>query len=445
MNMIRQDILNDRSYQKYAKKKNITQKTLDTYIFSVLQFCNANNKKLDEIVYEVLEEQYPFIDEHGRIHEYNPEYGKIDNYLFNTVTFLREKGNSNHSIYAHLSRIRAVLSGLNVKLPKQIELENDIKDWYVLSKDDIRFVLSISALHHQALITFMAHTGIRSGDVRNLTIGDFMKATYNYHGCTEIDDFLEKSPENMIGYWDFIPKKTKKYNVECKVYNTAESSNLLMKSLHRRQASIEKINKKKGTNFKLEKSDYLFSSRNKNFKGKINESTITTLFVRRNKELYEHKKRLLQKKLAEGEISEETYKTKLDEVPIFHAHGLRKFFITTLARKRVDLRVSAFLEGHSPFMQQDNSYVDSDNLEDLIFEEYQRVVPALSFLKDEEDYELGKKNHELLIENSELKQQTELLKKENFEFRNNFEKQLGDELRSKIEDILRESGYFDKR
>ena len=445
MNMIRQDILNDRSYQKYAKKKNITQKTLDTYIFSLLQFCNANQKKLDEIVHEVLEEQYPFIDEHGRIHEYNPEYGKIDNYLFNTVTFLREKGNSNHSIYAHLSRIRAVLNSLNIKLPKTIELENDIKEWYVLSKEDIKFVNSVSPLHHQALITFLAHTGIRIGDVRNFTIEDFMKATYDYHKCDEIDEFLEKAPEDMMGYWQFKPQKTLKHDVECKVYNTAESSNLLLKSLHRRQESIEKINQKKGTDFKLEKKDYLFSSRNKNFKGQINDNTITTLFVRRNKELFNHNKRLLQQEFSEGKISEETYNTRLAEIPIFHAHGLRKFFITTLAKKRVDLRASAFLEGHRPFMQHDRSYVDSDNLEDLIFEEYQRVIPALSFLKDEEDYELGKKNHELLIENSELKQQTELLKKENVEIRNSFERQLGDEVRSQIEDILRESGYFDKR
>ena len=41
------------------KKKNITQKTLDTYVFSLLQFCKANNKPLDKMVEEVLEEEAP--------------------------------------------------------------------------------------------------------------------------------------------------------------------------------------------------------------------------------------------------------------------------------------------------------------------------------------------------------------------------------------------------
>lgn len=435
MIMKREDILKDKSYQKYVKKKNITQTTLDTYVFSLVQFCNANNKTFDEIVQEVLDEQYPFIDEDGRIHEYNPEYGKIDNYLYNTAMYLKNKGNSNHSTYAHLARIRSVLSSLNIKLPNILELEKDTKDWYVLSKEDIKFVLGICALHHQALITFMAHTGIRIGDVRNLNIEDFMKATYKYHECSEIDDFLEKAPKDMIGYWQFIPQKTKKHNIECKVYNTAESSNLILNSLHRRQSSIEKINQKKGTNYKLEKSDSLFSSRNKNFKGKINESTVTTLFIRRNTELHKHKKRLLMQELSEGKISEETFNAKLKEIPVFHAHGLRKFFITTLARKRVDLRASAFLEGHTPFMQHDRSYVDSDNLEDLIFEEYQRIIPALSFEKDEEDFELGKRNHELQIENTQLKQQAEQLENEKNKLKDDFRS----EAKKLLEDLLREN------
>ena len=178
------------------------------------------------------------------------------------------------------------MNSLNIKLPKQIELEKDDEDWNVLSKEDIKYVNSISQLHHQALITFMAHTGIRTGDVINqFTIESFMKATYKYHGCTELDDFLENAPDDMIGFWEFIPKKTKKHKVQCKVYNTAESSNLILRSLHLRKQSIQRINEKNKTDLHLEKSDALFTSRNKNFKGKLTENAVTNLCHRRNKEL----------------------------------------------------------------------------------------------------------------------------------------------------------------
>lgn len=435
MTMKKENIIKSKSYQKYVKKKNITQKTLDTYVFSLVQFCLANNQELDSMIEEMLEEQLPYIDDDGRIHEYNPEYGLIDSYINNTVTYLQAKGNSNHSIHSHMVRIRTVLSSLGVKLPSKVELEKDRKEWYVLSKDDIRYVLSISPLHHQALITFLAHTGIRIGDVRNFTIEDFMKATHKYHECTEIDDFLEKAPMDMMGYWQFKPQKTIKHDIECKVYNTAESSNLILKSLHRRQESIKRINEKNNMDMKLEKSDFLFSSRNKNFKGQINDNTITTLFVRRNKDLRKYKERQLYQEYNEGNMSKETLEQKLSEIPVFHAHGLRKFFITTLARKRVDLRASAFLEGHTPFMKHDHSYVDSDNLEDLIFEEYERVIPAISFLKDEEDFELGKRNHDLQIENTQLKHENEQLMSENKNMKLDFEK----EARKVFEDILREN------
>ena len=427
-----QDIINSEAYKKYAKKKNITQKTLDTYIFSLLQFCKANQKELDQIIQEVMDEQYPYIDEQGRIHEYNPEYSLIDNYLNNTVDYLKMKGNKNNSIYAHLVRIRAVLTSLNIKLPKQIELEKDDEDWNVLSKEDIKYVNSISPLHHQALITFMAHTGIRTGDViQVLTIEDFMKATFKYHNCTELDLFLEKAPMDMIGYWELTPKKTRKYNVECKVYNTAESSNLILKSLYLRVESIKAINEKQGTDYKLEKSDALFSSRNQNFKRAMTENTITTLCHRRNKELRKHKERLIYQEYEEGKISKETLELELSRIPVFHAHGLRKFFITQLARKRVDLRASALLEGHSPIMQ-DRSYVDNDELADLLWEEYRRVIPALSFLKDEEDFELSKENHDLQIENAQLKEQLEKEKR-------SMKEEVQSEARKVFEEILREN------
>ena len=434
MYMKHQDILDDPSFRKYAKKKNISERTMGNYIFSLIQFCNANNKRLDDIVQEVIEEQYPFMDQDGRIHEYNPEFSRIDNYLYSTVVYLQNKGNSNHSVYAHITRIRAVLNALNIKLPKMVELEKDPKDWYVLSKDDIKFVISISPLHHQALISFLSCTGLRIGDAMNLTIDSFMKATFPCHNCTEVDAFLEKAPEGMMGYWQLIPQKTRKHQVQCKVYNTPESSDLLLKSLHRRMESIEKLNEKNGTNLKLEKGDALFSSRNKSFKGKLNHSTITTLFNRRNQELLKYKKRLLKQELDKGEISEETFRIKVSQIPIFHAHGLRKFFITTLARKRVDLRASAFLEGHRPLMDHDRSYVDSDDLEEMIYNEYLKVAPSLCFAKDEEDLELGKRNHELKMENAELKEYARQLEIEKL----NIKKEFKMEAKRLLEDLLKE-------
>ena len=84
---------------------------------------------------------------------------------------------------------------------------------------------------------------------------------------------------------------------------------------------------------------------------------------------------------------------------------------------------------------QDKSYVDADKLADLLWAEYSRVIPALSFMKDEEDFELSKKNHDLQIENAQLKQQKEQLEKEKLNMKEDFKR----EAKQLLDELLREN------
>ena len=432
-----EDLQKERYYRKYVQKKNITPETLRSYNIALCHFCNANAKRFDELIDEVKEEQYPYIDDNGRIHEYDPNFGKIDDYIYSMVPYLTERGNNNNSIEININRLRAVLNALSIKLPKKIEFPKEDDDWYVLTKDEIKYVLNISYLHHQAAIVFIAHTGIRLKDVTSFKIQDFMKATERYHHCTEIDDFLEKAPDDMWGFWEFIPNKTKKHNILCKVPNSPESSNLLLNSLRQRKKSIERYNKKYGTDLRLEKTDALFSSRTNKFKGPIQPASLTVEFFRKNKDLIRERNRVLKKKLDDGEISKETFHQLIEETPKFHAHGLRKFFITALARKRVHLRASALMEGHKPYMEQDRSYVDEDELEDLIFSEYENIIPAISFEKDEVDFTISKRNKELELEIIELKKEAQILKNENQEIKENINQAVDD----RITEVLNKYGF----
>lgn len=62
----------------------------------------------------------------------------------------------------------------------------------------------------------------------------------------------------------------------------------------------------------------------------------------------------------QGEISKETYEESIEIIPNFHAHSLRKFFISTLAKNRIGARISALMERHSAPIAIDNHYVDND-------------------------------------------------------------------------------------
>ena len=66
----------------------------------------------------------------------------------------------------------------------------------------------------------------------------------------------------------------------------------------------------------------------------------------------------------------------MEKIPKFHAHGLRKFFISTIAKNCGNLRICAIMEGHTPPIKTDSSYVDIDVQE--IKEAYMAAIPDLS-------------------------------------------------------------------
>ena len=59
----------------------------------------------------------------------------------------------------------------------------------------------------------------------------------------------------------------------------------------------------------------------------------------------------------------------------------------------------------------------------------------MSFVKDEEDFELGKMNHDLQIENAQLKQQKEQLEKEKQNMKEDFKR----EAKQLLDELLREN------
>lgn len=426
MNMNIGSIEEDKSFQKYLSKKSISERTLKTYKVSLLYFCQANGKTFHQIVKSIRKEQRDVI-ENGIIIRYDPNYGLVDDYITAFVDELRSKGNTNTSIDHHLRNVKGILSALGVKLPDMPTLDDDAADWYLLSKEEIRYMISICNLHYQFMITFLACTGMRLSDALSLTIGDFMKATGEYHDITEVDEFLDKAPQDMIGFWDFYPQKTKKRKIPCKVCNTPEASNLGLLYLRQRRDSINKMNEKNGTDLALAKSDALFGSRIKNYKGFISPSSISSRLAIKNKTLIEDRKRILKSKLDDGEISEETYDELLSQTPKFHAHGLRKFFISTISSHVGDIRICALMEGHSSPLPTDKSYIKISD--ELVREAYFKVIPELSFENVEVDFLTSK-------EKVSLQEEVVRLREENRNMRHKMESYVDKAVDQKVQEKI---------
>ena len=380
---IREELMADPEFQNFLlQRPALTEDSKHTYVVSLINFVRFTGQPFYKTVYELRSIQNDRI-ENNTIIRFNPNQSKINLLQFEFIDHLQKSGCRNTTIDSYLKCIRAILNALGVILPKAPKLNPRPKDWYLLSKEDIKYVLDVSSLRYKAIINFAAVTGLRAYDLSNLTIKDFMLATQDYHGCSEVEDFLESAPKGMIGFWQLIPHKTQRLNLQCKVCNTPESSDLLLLSLNERLRYFEKRNETEGSDLKIGKNDPLFANRNSQFKGFIKPRYLAFNIANHKHKLISERERALKYRYEQGEISKETYEESMETIPNFHAHGLRKFFITTLAKNRVDARISALMEGHRPPLMTDSNYVNSDFLDESVKEEYLRCIPDLSFEKVE--------------------------------------------------------------
>ena len=414
MEDINERLLNDPEYQNFMMlKPSLAEESVNAYTTPLIHFMRFTNEPLYKTVHELRSMQNDRI-ENNVIIRFNPNQSKINMLQYEYIDFLRSVGCRDSTINYYIRVLRIFLNTLGIILPKAPKLNAERNGWYLLSKEDLKYVLDVSNVYYKALINFAAVTGLRVNDIASLSVRDFMVATEEYHDCTEVEDFLNSAPKGMIGFWELVPHKTRRLNIECKVCNTPESSDAILLALNERVKYFEKKNRKDGLDLKLTKNDALFPNRNSKYKTFSKPQNLTCGLYRYKHKLNAERERVLKHRYEHGEISKETYEESISIIPNFHAHALRKFFISTLAKNRVDARISALMEGHKPPIATDGHYVDNDFLKEAVKEEYMRCIPDLSFenvevrfLTSEERKSLEEQIAELTEENRSIKQNME--------------------------------------
>lgn len=380
------DVDKDVEVQKIIDKKELSMYSIVTYQSVIKQFSNCIGKPYSDIIYEVKELQRDKIVGNDII-KYNANDSVIYDYIQKYMNYLVERGNKNSTINVKIRQLLVLLKKSNIIVPK-ISFKNEPKQSKIklITSDDIRFILSNSNIHHQALITFMASTGIRRYDVINtFKIEDYIEACSDYTDSVFLDDFLEDAKQNMVPYFEFIPNKTKKTGLPCKVCCSAEASNLILKSLKMKLKSIERHNKEHNDNLKLTEESPLFTSKKKNYVGKFDDTSISAMFFVKNKLLKNHKEKLLDIQLKNHEISRKEWRVKKESIPRFHPHSLRHRFISTIRAYTSNRDISLLMEGHASSISTDKFYVgESEEVfhKDSIKQTYLQVMPYLTFFQN---------------------------------------------------------------
>lgn len=381
-----------------SSKHNITDKSKYNYEKILTKFATSANTTLEKIISDCKTQQDRVIEkiiQHGTDEngnqiiekqliqfDVNSPDSKIKLYLDNYVNYCKNKGNSNTTINQNLTLINTFLKYYNITLPNRESLKKDAKKWYLLEKEDFKYILNDSPLIHASLIKFLMSSGMRISDALSLTIGDFMKATQENHNCVDVNDFIDNAPADMIGTWYFHPQKTRKFQIPCLTFNDPESSNFILQHLRKiKNEYIPYAKKKYNVDKVISKDDALFGSQKSMYVEPLNPNPTASQFWQKNKKLREWRILKIKEAISNGELSEEDFDKEAAKIPKFHAHACRKFFETTIAKNCGDLRICTLMEGHVSPVSTDSSYIKQDI--ENVRETYMSAIDDFSLEKTE--------------------------------------------------------------
>lgn len=404
--------MKDKMFKKSIRNRQLSKDTIHAYSVACKVFYKATGKTITE-AYNIIKDEQKHQIKDGYLLMYNPNEGSIRDYFEELQEYLVENGRSKSTQNNYQKRMRSVFSHLELELPKPIKIKEEKKKLTVLNKKDISFVMSISNIFYKSLYCFQSCTGIRISDTLNFTINDWLDATFDYHKCTTVQELLEKDCDGeWFGYWEFKPQKTlNSSGITCQVYNTPESNKLIIETLKQRQKRILSQNKRKGLNCKIEGTDPLFPSNKHYFKTPLTREAVVQENIYKNQRLQKKLKKELKKQYKNGLLSQKEYEKKLENLPKFHTHALRHFFITTTRAFLKNRDIGLIMEAHVSDITTDQNYIgQTDGVFDkkMIKEHYIDIVDKLTFSYtiDPEEYEKLKENEnkykEQLIINQKL-------------------------------------------
>jgi len=396
------NIKKDTTFIRFLRQKNRRPNTKTRLTTSMKQYCEFIEKTPTKLIKEAEHEQISYIEEiNGKqlIIEPSVEETNLAKYFYDFYEHLKNQGKKQNTILGRFRDIKTFYNSFeNIKkIPKTdyLKTKTRTKRNKLSKKKIIRAIETAKETRDKALITFMASTGMRSGDVRRLKIIDLLKAL----NINTIDELLEKK-DNLIGYWDFTPEKTP-LNI-CQTCNTAESTKYIIKFL-----------KEKTEYADLHHESTIFSSLYTS--EMISNTGFIRIFKSIDEKLYREEIKQLKQDLKKEKISHYEYEKKKNEIPKFHAHALRSFFITTASSHSGNLRILSTMSGHRLPGKTDENYVKFDKK--TIINEYMRFIKYLSFEKtkvNEITIEDKKKLIEMERENKELSERISILEsKEN--------------------------------
>ena len=178
-------MMNDDLFTAFCSNRNIKDSTIKSYRSAILKYESFHKRSMKDLIDEAIKEDESLIPLKNR---------RIKTRLLDFRAFLLDSDLSIGTVRTYFSRIRTFYRHFEVELPylNDISLDEEYLSSYgdLPSKKDIWRACEISSIAFRAVILFISSSGCAKAETLSLTVGDFIKATEDYHDGGSFDDIL---------------------------------------------------------------------------------------------------------------------------------------------------------------------------------------------------------------------------------------------------------------
>ena len=179
-------MISDYLFLGFCTNRNIKDSTIKSYRSAILKYESFHKMAMDDLIGEAIKEDESLIPLKNRC---------IKRRLLDFRAFLLDSDLSISTVRTYFSRIKTFYRHFEIELPylNDIRCDGEYLSSYddLPTKSDIRRACDISSLDFIAVILFISSSGCAKAETLSLTVGDFIKATEDYHDGGSIDDVLE--------------------------------------------------------------------------------------------------------------------------------------------------------------------------------------------------------------------------------------------------------------
>jgi len=211
--------------KKYSNDKNIKSSTREGYTSAIKKYEQFHKRDIEDLIEEAKREMNLPLNKR-----------KIKKQLIDFRKYLIRSDLSSRSAKTYFSKIKAFYRYHDVEIPDipnikyNREYQTNYKD--LPAREHIKRAVEISELGIQAMILFMASSGTAKAETLSLTVGDFIKATEDYHNNDSIASVLDTLENRSIVPTFYLKRiKTDKYYY---TFCTPEATSYIVKYLKSR-------------------------------------------------------------------------------------------------------------------------------------------------------------------------------------------------------------------